>query len=55
MTVVRLAELPDISDERLAEIGAFRPNEIDTSDIPEASDHFWENGVIHRPEDKKIS
>jgi uncharacterized protein (DUF4415 family) len=49
---MRLEEVPEISDERYAEIAAMRDEEIDTSDIPEAGDDFWKKAVVTMPEGK---
>ena len=51
MTITRktLADIecePPISQERLAEIAAIPDEDIDTSDIPELDERFWENAQV---------
>ncbi|WP_424102505.1 BrnA antitoxin family protein [Moorena producens] len=42
-----------ISPKRLEEIKNIPDSEIDTSDIPELDDHFWENAKMVKPITKK--
>jgi uncharacterized protein (DUF4415 family) len=42
MVEMSLDEMSEIAPERLAEIAAIRDEDIDTSDIPEMTDEFWE-------------
>lgn len=42
-----------ISPQRLNEIAAIPDEEIDTSDIPELDDHFWENAKMVIPKTKQ--
>jgi hypothetical protein len=42
-----------ISRKRLEEIQNIPDEEIDTSDIPELGDHFWENAKMVVPTSKK--
>lgn len=39
----------------LEELAKLEDNEIDTSDIPELDERFWENAVIVRPEEPNKS
>lgn len=48
----RLDEL-SISDERLAELAAASDEEIDTSDIPELDEQFWEHARVRYPVGKE--
>ena len=43
-----------ISKKRSKEIDAIPDEAIDTSDIPELDDEFWENAVIKEPINKKV-
>ena len=43
-----------ISPKRLKEIQNIPDSEIDTSDIPELDDHFWENAKMVKPIAKKV-
>lgn len=52
ITRMRLHEARLPSPKRLAEIEAQRDEEIDTSDIPELPDDFWEKGLLAWPEGK---
>jgi uncharacterized protein (DUF4415 family) len=49
---MRLQEARLPSPQRVAAIQAQRAEEIDTSDIPELPDDFWENGLLAWPEGK---
>lgn len=42
-----------ISDKRLKEIQNIPDSAIDTSDIPELDDQFWENAKMVKPSHKK--
>nr|WP_229415458.1 hypothetical protein [Moorena bouillonii] len=42
-----------ISPKRLEEIKNIPDSEIDTSDIPELDDNFWENAKMVKPITKK--
>lgn len=42
-----------ISPKRLEEIKTIPDSAIDTSDIPELDDHFWENAKMVKPITKK--
>ncbi|NEO76647.1 BrnA antitoxin family protein [Moorena sp. SIO4G3] len=42
-----------ISPKRLEEIKTIPDSDIDTSDIPELDDHFWENAKMVKPITKK--
>lgn len=42
-----------ISPKRLEEIQNIPDSAIDTSDIPELDDHFWENAQMVKPITKK--
>ncbi|AOY83202.1 BrnA antitoxin family protein [Moorena producens JHB] len=42
-----------ISPKRLEEIKTIPDSAIDTSDIPELDDHFWENATMVKPITKK--
>lgn len=41
-----------IADERVREIEAMGDEEIDTSDIPELDDAFWDTAEVRFPADK---
>jgi hypothetical protein len=43
----------DISDKRLKEIENIPDEDIDTSDIPEFNEHFWEKAKLVKPIDKQ--
>lgn len=43
----------NISSQRLNEIAAIPDEEIDTSDIPELDNQFWENATIVKPPTKQ--
>ncbi len=42
-----------ISPKRLEELKAIREEDIDTSDIPELDESFWEKAQVVMPESKK--
>jgi uncharacterized protein (DUF4415 family) len=42
-----------ISPKRLEELKAIREEDIDTSDIPELDESFWEKARVVMPESKK--
>ncbi|MGB3535733.1 MAG: BrnA antitoxin family protein [Microcoleaceae cyanobacterium] len=44
----------NISPKRLKEIQNIPDSAIDTSDIPELDDQFWENAEIVKPVTKKL-
>ncbi|MGB3401447.1 MAG: BrnA antitoxin family protein [Microcoleaceae cyanobacterium] len=44
----------NISPKRLKEIQKIPDSAIDTSDIPELDDQFWENAEIVKPVTKKL-
>jgi len=44
----------DISDKQLKEIENIPDEDIDTSDIPELDEHFWEKAKLVKPIAKKI-
>ena len=44
----------NISDKRLEEIKNIPDEDIDTSDIPELDDSFWENAKLVQPISKKL-
>ena len=41
------------SDERLAELAAMPDKDIDTSDIPELTEEFWQNARVRYPSEGK--
>ncbi|WP_293112958.1 hypothetical protein [Moorena sp. SIO4G3] len=43
-----------ISPKRLEEIKTIPDSAIDTSDIPELDDHFWENAKMVKPITKNL-
>ena len=43
----------DISDKQLKEIENIPDEDIDTSDIPELDEHFWEKAKLVKPIAKK--
>ena len=59
MTIIskKLSEIPAPSKEALARIDAIRDEDIDTSDIPELDEEFFENAamVIRIPNGIKIT
>lgn len=42
-----------ISDKRIAELAAMSDEDIDTSDIPELDEEFWENARVRFPGGKE--
>jgi len=42
-----------ISPNRLKELQAIPDTEIDTSDIPELDEHFWEKALMIKPDGQK--
>jgi hypothetical protein len=42
-----------ISPNRLKELQAIPDTEIDTSDIPELDEHFWEKALMVKPDGQK--
>lgn len=42
-----------ISDERIAELAAMPDEDIDTSDIPELDEAFWQNARVRFPGGKE--
>lgn len=55
MAIVRrkLSEIPPISEQQLKEIAAIRDEDIDLSDIPEATEEFWKNARVVWPKAAK--
>jgi len=54
MTIIKksLDEL-SISDERIAELAAMPDEDINTDDIPELDDEFWQNARVRFPGGKQ--
>jgi len=53
LVVYKLNELPSFSPERVAEIEAIADDQIDTSDIPELDEEFWQNAALILPDSKE--
>ncbi|MPV87004.1 BrnA antitoxin family protein [Ostreibacterium oceani] len=49
------ADLPNISRDDIKRVIAIKDDAINTDDIPELNENFWENAELYRPKKQQIT